>query len=66
MPRVEPSEITSKAVARAVAGKRPLTESAVSIEQALRLVEPQVNDAVDRIKRFGVPFFEQYAKGHGS
>ena len=62
-PRVEPREITSRAVARAVAGKRPLTESAVSIEQALLLVEPQVNDAVDRIKRFGVPFFERYAKG---
>lgn len=27
VPRVEPREITSKAVARAVAGKRPLTES---------------------------------------
>ena len=62
-PRVEPREITSKAVARAVAGKRPLIESAVAIEQASLLVEPQVNDAVDRIKRFGVPFFEQYAKG---
>lgn len=66
VPRVEPREMTSKAVTRAVAGKRPLTESAVSIEQALLLVEPQVNDAVDRIKRFGVPFFEQYAIGHRS
>ena len=66
VPRVEPREMTSKAVARAVAGKRPLTESPVSIEQAFLLVEPQVNDAVDRIKRFGVPFFEQYAKGHRS
>jgi len=60
--RVEPGEITSKAVARAVVGKRPLIEGAVSIEQALLRIEPQVNDAVDRIKRFGVPFFEQYAK----
>jgi len=61
-PRVEPGEITSKAVARAVAGKRPLTERAVSIEQAVLLIEPQVNDSIDRIKRFGVPFFEHYAK----
>jgi hypothetical protein len=32
------------------------------IEQALPLVEPRVRDAIDRIKRFGVPFFEQFAQ----
>lgn len=34
------------------------------IEQALPVVEPQVQDAIDRIKRFGVPFFEQFAQSH--
>jgi len=31
-------------------------------EQALPLVGPQVQDAIDRIKRFGMPFFEQFAQ----
>ena len=57
-----PDEITSRAVARAVTRKRPLTDEAIPIEKALRLVEPQVRDAIDRIKRFGIPFFEQFAQ----
>jgi hypothetical protein len=32
------------------------------IEHALPLVEPQVQDAIDRINRFGIPFFEQFAQ----
>src|SRR5882762_1591934 len=64
-PPIVPKEVTSKAVARAVAGKRPLTDQGMPIEQALPLVEPQVQDAIDRIKRFGLPFFEQLAQSHG-
>lgn len=53
-------EITSKAVARAVAGKLRLTDEGIPIEQALHLVEAQVRDAIDRIQRFGIPFFVQF------
>jgi len=59
-------EVTAKAVERAVAGKRPLTDEGMPIEEALPLVEPQVLDAIDRIKRFGMPFFEQFAQSQGS
>jgi hypothetical protein len=55
-------ELTSKALERAIAGKRPLIDQGMPIQQALPLIEPQVRDAVDRIKRFGIPFFEQFAK----
>jgi hypothetical protein len=61
-PPKESTGVTSKAVARAVAGRRPLTDEGMPIEQALPLVEPQVQDALDRIKRFGIPFFKQFAQ----
>lgn len=61
-PPIVPEGVTSKAVARAVQGKRPLTDEGLPIEQALALVEPQVQDAIDRIKSFGIPFFEQFAQ----
>ena len=51
-----------KLAALAVALKRPLIEDRLSIEQALPLVEPQVQDAIERLKRFGIPFFEQLAR----
>lgn len=59
---IVPEEVTSKAVERAVAGKRPLIDEGMPLEQALPLVEPQVQDAIDRLKRFGIPFFEQFAE----
>ena len=59
---IVPEGVTSKAVMRAVAGKRPLTDEGLPIEQALPLVEPQVQNAIDRINRFGIPFFEQFAQ----
>jgi len=37
-------------------------EGLIPIDQALPLVEAQVQDAVDRIKRFGVPFFQRFAE----
>ena len=39
------------------------------IEEALPLVDPQVKDAikrVKRVKRFGMPFFGQFAQGQRS
>jgi hypothetical protein len=63
-PPMVPQDVTSKAVERAVAGKRPLMDEGMPIEQALPLVQPQVQDAIDRIKRFGIPFFEQFAQSH--
>jgi hypothetical protein len=45
-----------------VTGRRPLTDEGVPIEQALPLVEPQVQDAIDRLKRFGMPFFEKFSQ----
>lgn len=61
-PPMVPGNETSKAVERAVALKRPLIEDRLSIEQALPLVEPQVQDAIERLKRFGIPFFEQLSQ----
>ena len=61
-PPVVPQNVTTKAVERAAAGKRPLTDEGIPIEQALPLVGPQVQDAIDRIKRFGIPFLQQFAK----
>lgn len=65
-PPTAPEEVTSKAVARAVAGKRPLVDEGMPIEGALPLVEPQVRDAIDRLKRFGIPFFEQFAQSRSA
>lgn len=55
-------QVTETAVERAMAGTRPLTEEGMPVEQALQLVEPKVEDAIDRIKRFGIPFVEDFAK----
>jgi len=54
-----PGNVTSMAVKRAVSRKRPLIEDRISIEQALPLVGPQVQDAFDRLIRFGIPYFNQ-------
>jgi len=59
---VIPQEVTTKAVERATVGKRPLIEEGIPIEQALPLVGLRVRDAIDRIKRFGIPFFKQFAQ----
>ena len=37
-------------------------DSLLPIEEVLPLVEPQVQDAIDRIKRYGMPFFENIAR----
>jgi hypothetical protein len=68
-PKVTPQEVTSRAVTRASSATLPeKDEGLIPIDQALPLVEPQVQDAVDRIKRFGVPFFQKCAeaKAHSS
>lgn len=57
-----PQEVTAKAVERAVAGNLRLIDEGIPIEQALPLVETQVRDAIDRLQRFGIPFFEQYLR----
>jgi hypothetical protein len=57
-------EVTTGAIARAKAGTRPLTQDGLPLDEALHLVEPQVQDAFQRIKRFGIPFFEHFAQRH--
>jgi hypothetical protein len=57
-----PDEVTSKVVKRAAAGERPLLDEQVTVEDALPLVEAQVQNTLDRIKRFGIPFFERFAR----
>lgn len=61
-PPTVPQEVTAKAVERVTAGKRPLIDEGMPVERAIPLVEPQVQDAIDRIKRFGIPFFNQFAQ----
>jgi hypothetical protein len=61
-PSTEPEQVIAKAVTRAVEGKRPLISEDMPTEQALPLVQPQVQDAIDRIRRFGIPFFDQFAQ----
>jgi hypothetical protein len=65
-PPIIPEEVTSKAAERAATGRRPLTDETIPVEQALPMVEPQVRDAIDRLKRFAIPFFERFAQGHQS
>jgi hypothetical protein len=61
-PQTEAKDVTSRAATRAAAKKRPLVDEPLPIEQALPLVETQVRDAIGRIKRFGLPFFDQFAQ----
>jgi hypothetical protein len=60
-PEITPKEITARAMARVDSGALPeKNEGMLPIDRALPLVEPQVQDAVDRIKRFGIPFFQRF------
>ena len=63
-PQISSEEVTSTALTRALARKRPLVDEGMPIEEVLPLVDQEVRDAVDRIKRFGIPFFDQFARDH--
>jgi hypothetical protein len=59
-PPMIPRNVTSKALERALTGKRPLIDE-IPIEEALPLVETQVQDAFERLKRFGISYFKQFS-----
>jgi hypothetical protein len=62
-PEKTPKEFTSRVVARIKSGALPeKDEGLMPIDQALGLIAPQVGDAIDRIKRFGMPFFQRFAE----
>jgi hypothetical protein len=63
-PEVRPQEVTGHAAARI--GREGQLKSSpdlqIPIAEALRDVEPQVDDAISRIERFGIPFFRDFTE----
>jgi hypothetical protein len=59
-PHDSPREAIDRAHAQIKAGEIPgAKDNLIPIDQALKLVEPQVQDAIDKIRRFGIPFFQK-------
>ncbi|HKI10502.1 MAG TPA: hypothetical protein VKA02_00205 [Candidatus Acidoferrum sp.] len=64
---VGPHENPREAIARAVSqikvgeltGRKD--EGLLPLEQAMQFVEPQTQDAIDKIRTFGIPFFREFA-----
>ena len=64
-PQKSAKESIARTMERVKSGKLPeKDEGLMPIEQALPLVEPQVQDAIERLKRYGMPFFQKFAKQH--
>jgi len=63
-PHDNPREAIARAVAHIKVGEIPgrKDEGLLPIEQAIQFVEPQVQDAIDKIRTFGIPFFREFAK----
>jgi hypothetical protein len=63
-PHDSPRDAIARTVAHIKAGELPGREgeALLPVEQAIEYVEPQVRDAIDRIKRFGIPFFNKFAE----
>lgn len=51
--------ITQRALARQLPSK---DEGLLPVEEALRFVEPAVEDAITRIRKCGIPFFDKFAE----
>ena len=65
-PHDSPREAIDRAHAQIKAGEIPgVKDNLIPIDQALKLVEPQVQDAIDKIRKFGIPFFQKIG-GHNS
>ena len=60
-PPRQPALENAVALDRALRHQRPLLDPGLPIQEALILIEPQVEDAIDRIRRFGIPYFEHFA-----
>jgi len=62
-PRRTARELSPIIEANSMEGKiTDVCEGMLPIDEALLLVEPQVQDAVDRVKQFGIPFFLKFAE----
>jgi hypothetical protein len=63
-PHDSPREAIVRAITHIKAGQVPgrREEELLPIEQAIKYVEPQVQDAIDKIKKFGIPFFIKFAE----
>jgi hypothetical protein len=60
---VGPHDTPREAISRVVVPRHEvgkIQERLLPIEQAIELVEPQVQDAIDKIRRFGIPFFQKF------
>ena len=56
-------EVIDRAMAQIKAGDLPTKDQGLlPLEEAMRFVEPQIQDAVDKIKKFGIPFFDGFAE----
>jgi hypothetical protein len=59
---VRPHEITERALTQLGRGKQSLTNSLeLPVDEALPLVEPQVEDAIRRIEKYGINYFRNFA-----
>jgi len=63
-PHDSPREAIVRAITHIKAGQVPgrREEELLPIEQAIKYVDPQVQDAIDKIKKFGIPFFIKFAE----
>lgn len=60
-PEITPKEVTAHAMAQIGKGRQvgAVDDLQLPISEALPLVEPTVRDALDRIEKFGIPFFQK-------
>ena len=62
-PEVKSQAIIDHGARIARSGKSESTpDLQIPVTEALRDVEPQVDDAISRIERFGIPFFRDFAE----
>ena len=63
-PHDSPRQAIGRTVMHIKRGELPSgkDEGLLPLEQAIQYVEPQVHDAIDKIKKFGVPFFHEFAQ----
>jgi hypothetical protein len=63
-PHDSPRDAIGRTVMHIKTGELPNAkdEGLLPVEQAIQYVEPQVHDAINKIKKFGIPFFYKYAQ----
>ena len=62
-PEITPKEVTAHAIEQIGRGRQIGADDdlQLAISEVLPLVEPTVLDALDRIEKFGIPFFQKLA-----